>query len=92
MKFSNIVSESEFARIRELAPATLGAAPGAMPAPTGAPTVNPAVAATGDPQAQAKMQAQQVIDRANQKKQLQDQIVQTQKQLQDLQKQLAQIR
>ena len=86
MKFFNIVSESEFARIRELAPTTLGAAPGAMPPP------GSALAATGDPQAQAKMQAQQVMDRANQKKQLQDQIVQTQKQLQDLQKQLAQLR
>jgi len=87
MKFFNIVSESEFARIRELAPTTLGASPGAMPPPPGG-----ALAATGDPQAQAKMQAQQVMDRANQKKQLQDQIVQTQKQLQDLQKQLAQLR
>jgi hypothetical protein len=45
-----------------------------------------------DPAAQAKMQAQQALDRANRKKQIQDQITQTQKQLQDLQKELASIK
>jgi hypothetical protein len=47
---------------------------------------------TADPQSQAKMQAQQALDRANQKKQIQDAISQKQKELQELQKQLAQIR
>jgi len=88
MKLSNITTESEFARIRELAPTTLGAAP-AMAAPTQTPAIG---TVAQDPQAAAKMQAQQALDRANRKKQIQDQIKQTQQQLIDLQKELAQIR
>jgi hypothetical protein len=45
-----------------------------------------------DPQAQAKMMAQQALDRQNRKKQIQDQIKQNQEQLADLQKQLAAIK
>lgn len=45
-----------------------------------------------DPQAQQKMMAQQALDRANQKKELQDAIKQKQQELADLQKQLAQIK
>ena len=77
-------------RISELtvAPATSG-----MPAaPGSAPAANPAVGATGDPQAQAKMMAQQALDRANRKKQVQDAIKQKQQELADLQKELAQIK
>ena len=50
-----------------------------------------AAAATQDPMANAKMQAQQALDRQAQKKQIQDQIKQTQEQLMDLQKQLAKL-
>jgi len=91
MKFSSIVSESEFARIRELAPATLGAAPmpGAAPGATPAQTTP---IQQQDPQAAAKMQAQQALDRANRKKQIQDEIKQTQTHLQELQKELATLR
>jgi hypothetical protein len=45
-----------------------------------------------DPAAQAKMMAQQALDRANRKKQIQDQIKQTQEQLAALQKELATIK
>jgi hypothetical protein len=71
----------------------MGAAPAPVPgaAPSGSPA--PGVAqATQDPQAAAKMQAQQALDRANQKKEIQAQITATQKQLQELQKQLAAIK
>jgi phage-related minor tail protein len=87
MKLSAIVSETEFARLQELDAPMLGTAPAA-----GATTLAPGQQAAADPQAQAKMQAQQALDRANQKKQIQDAISQKQKELQDLQKQLAQIR
>jgi hypothetical protein len=85
MRLFNILSEFEISRLSELdvpmpgAAATPGAAPGA-------------VQATQDPQAAAKMQAQQALDRMNQKKQIQDAIKQKQQELQDLQKQLAQIK
>jgi hypothetical protein len=88
MKLSAIVSETEFARLQELDAPMLGAAPTAP----GANTLTPGQTVGQDPAAQAKMQAQQALDRANRKKQIQDQIVQTQKQLQDLQKQLATLR
>jgi phage-related minor tail protein len=87
MKLSAIMSETEFARLQELDAPMLGATPAA-----GATTLAPGQPAAADPQAQAKMQAQQALDRANQKKQIQDAISQKQKELQDLQKQLAQIR
>lgn len=70
------------------------AAPGAAPAapPPGAKPVTP------DPNMQAKMMAQQALDRQNKKKEIQDQIKQTQEQikqgqtqLQELQKQLASV-
>jgi hypothetical protein len=41
---------------------------------------------------QQKMMAQQALDRANKKKEIQDQIKQTQEQLAELQKQLAMIK
>lgn len=56
---------------------------------TGTPPAVPGQAVTADPAAQAKMMAQQAIDRANKKKEIQDQISQKQKELADLQKQLA---
>ena len=72
----------------------------ALAQPGVAPAAAPGAAqATQDPNAAAKMQAQQALDRQNQKKELQtaikqtqDQIVQLQKQLQDQQKQLASIK
>ena len=87
MKLSAIVSEMEFTRLRELDAPMLGATPA-----TGATTMAPGQQVAQDPAAQAKMQAQQALDRANRKKQIQDQITQTQKQLQDLQKELASIK
>jgi hypothetical protein len=87
MKLSAIVSETEFARLQELDAPMLGTTPAA-----GATTLAPGQQAAVDPQAQAKMQAQQALDKVNQKKQIQDAISQKQKELQDLQKQLAQIR
>jgi hypothetical protein len=91
MKLSSIVSEMEFTRLRELDAPMLGATPTAGTAP-GATTMPPGQQVAQDPAAQAKMQAQQALDRANRKKQIQDQITQTQKQLQDLQKELASIK
>ena len=98
MKLSTILSEREFSRLRELAPTTAAPAPATTTTSGAAPA--PGVAqATQDPQAAAKMQAQQALDRMNQKKavqdaikQTQDQIVQLQKQLADQQKQLAAIK
>jgi hypothetical protein len=87
MKLSSIVSEMEFARLQELDTPMLGVASAA-----GATTMAPGQQVSQDPAAQAKMMAQQALDRANQKKQIQDQIKQTQEQLADLQKQLAAIR
>jgi hypothetical protein len=90
MKLASIVSETEFRRVSELAPApTLGAAPAPTP---GATTIAPGQQVQQDPAAQAKMQAQQALDRANRKKQIQDQIKQTQEQLAALQKELATIK
>ncbi len=66
-----------------------GAAPGATPGTT---TLAPGQSMSQDPQAQQKMMAQQALDRANQKKELQDAIKQKQQELADLQKQLAQIK
>jgi phage-related minor tail protein len=87
MRLFNILSEFEISRLSELDVPMPGAAatPGAIAAPG-------AVQATQDPQAAAKMQAQQALDRMNQKKQIQDAIKQKQQELQDLQKQLAQIK
>ena len=87
MKLSAIVSETEFARLQELDAPMLGTTPAA-----GATTMAPGQQVAQDPAAQAKMQAQQAVDRMNQKKQIQDAIKQKQQELQDLQKQLAQIR
>jgi hypothetical protein len=70
--------------------------PGTMPAPTAPAPVTPGATTVGqvqqDPQAQQKMMAQQALDRANKKKEIQDQIKAKQAELQDLQKQLAQIK
>ena len=86
MKLSNIVSETEFTRLVELDATMLGATP-----TLGATTLAPGQSMQADPQAQAKMMAQQALDRQNRKKQIQDQIKQTQEQLADLQKQLASV-
>lgn len=87
MKLSNIVSETEFARLQELDAPMLGttSAVGATPAPGIAQ-------ATQDPAAQAKLQAQQVQQVMQRKKQIQDSIKQKQQEIQDLQKELATIR
>ena len=76
-------------RFSEITPAP--AAPGAVQPTAGAPS-DPAAAATGDPQAQAKMLAQQALDRSNRKKEIQDAIKQKQQELADLQKQLVMIK
>jgi hypothetical protein len=91
MKLSSIVSETEFARLREFDPVMTGTEM-LGGEPTGDTTMAPGQQVAQDPAAQAKMQAQQALDRANRKKQIQDQITQTQKQLQDLQKELASIK
>lgn len=88
MRFQDVANESDYLKIRELAPA-----PTVAPvAAAGATTLAPGQQVANDPAAQAKMLAQQALDKANQRKQLQDQIKQTQAQLADLQKQLAQIK
>ena len=90
MRFQDVAFEGDFLKIRELAPTIAGAAPapGAAPA-TGATTMAPGQQVQQDPAAQAKMLAQQALDRQNRKKQIQDQIKQTQEQLAALQKELA---
>lgn len=90
MKLSSIINEIEASRLMELD----------VPMPAATTSAAPGIAgATGDPQAAAKMQAQQALDRAKQKKQLQDAIKQkqlditnAQKELADMQKQLATIK
>ena len=85
MKLASIISETEFRRVSELTPTPTGAAPGAT-------TMAPNQQVQQDPAAQARMMAQQALDRANRKKQIQDQIKQTQEQLAALQKELATIK
>lgn len=97
MKLSTIVSEREIARLAELDAPMLGAAPaGTAPAPTATPapgtTLQPGQQVQNDPAAQAKMMAQQALDRANKKKEIQELIKTKQQELQDLQKQLAAIK
>lgn len=58
----------------------------------GATTLAPGQQVADDPAAQQKMQAQQALDRQNQKRSIQDAIRQKQEELNDLRKQLAQIR
>jgi hypothetical protein len=80
-------------RLGELVPAGVNAPAGTTPATgAGTTTMAPGQQVQQDPAAQAKMAAQQALDRQNRKKQIQDQIKQTQQQLQDLQKQLAAIK
>lgn len=95
MKLANIVSERELA---ELGTTMLGATP-ATPTTPGATTLTPGQQVASDPAAQQKMVAQQALDRANRKKQLQDQLKQAQEQLKqaqenvtNIQKQLAAVR
>jgi cytochrome c1 len=98
MKLSSILSERELSRLAELdSPAPTANTIGATPA--GTQTMAPGQQVQQDPAAQAKMMAQQALDRQNQKKQIQDQIkakqeeiVNAQRALQDLQKQLATIK
>lgn len=59
---------------------------------TGATTMAPGQQMAADPAAQQKMMAQQALDRANKKKELQDAIKAKQQELQELQKQLATLR
>lgn len=93
MKLSNIVSETEFRRVSELAP-TSSMTQANIPSPTSSQPITkaPGQPVQQDPQAQAKMMAQQALDRTNRKKQIQDQIKQTQEQLATLQKELATIK
>jgi hypothetical protein len=91
MKLSSFISE------RGLSELEIGLTPspatGMNPAPKpGATTLTPGQQVQQDPQAQQKMMAQQALDRANQKKQIQDAIRQKQQELADLQKQLATIK
>ena len=86
MRLSSIINEFEVARLSELDVPM----PGAQPA--GAAPIAGAAQATQDPQAAAKLQAQQVKQMMDRKKQIQDQIKQTQEQLVALQKELATLR
>lgn len=90
MKLSSIVSETEFTRLRELDAPMLGTTP--TTTTPGATTLAPGQQVAQDPAAQQKMMAQQALDRANKKKEIQELIRQKQKELQDLQKQMAQIK
>ena len=82
MRLSNIISERELSELDLAAPMQPGtAAPGAAPG-TGAPTAQ-------DPQTQAKLAAQQVVQMQQRKKQIQDSIRQKQQEIQQLQKELA---
>lgn len=71
--------------VGELTPTAPLSAPGAS-------TLTPGQQVSTDPAAQQKMMAQQALDRANKKKEIQDAIKSKQQELQDLQKQLAALR
>lgn len=86
MKLSNIVNERELTRLSELEAPVIGA----TPAP-GATTLAPNQQVQNDPAAQAKMMAQQALNRQNQRKQLQDQIKAKQQEIADAQKALAEL-
>lgn len=81
---------SEFYLDKELTDALppAGMAPATPPPTVPGQTQNVAT----DPQAQAKMMAQQAVDMQNKKKELQDQIKAKQQEIMDLQKQLASIK
>lgn len=79
-------------RLGELVPAGVNASAATTPAAGTGTTTMAGQPAQQDPAAQAKMAAQQALDRQDRKKQIQDQIKQSQEQLQDLQKQLAAIK
>ena len=91
MKLSNIVSEMEITKLNELGAPMLGATPPAGTAPVapvaGAQPAAPGQAAAPTPQDLALA----VKQKADQRKQIQDQIRATEQQLIDLRKQLAQI-
>ena len=86
MRFSDLSND-----LQELAPISMAATttPTATP---GATTLAPGQTVQADPQAQAKMMAQQALDRANKKKEVQELIKAKQEELADLQKQLAAIK
>lgn len=86
MRFQDLANESDFLKIKELAPTI---APGTTP---GATTMAPTQQVSNDPNAQAKMMAQQALDRQNRKKDIQDQIKQKQEEIANLQKELAALR
>lgn len=88
MKFLDITNEEDFLKIRELAPAM----PSTQAPQAGAQTLGSTQQVQQDPQAQAKMMAQQALDRANRKKEVQELIKQKQQELADLQKELASIK
>ena len=86
MRFSDLSKD-----LAELGPTTMTAT--TAPAPTaGATTLAPSQTVQADPQAQAKMMAQQALDRQNRRKEVQDLIKAKQEELADLQKQLAAIK
>jgi hypothetical protein len=95
MKLSSILSEKEMTRLVVEAP-MLGATPttpgATTPPATGTTTMAPSQQVQQDPAAQAKMAAQQALDRQNRKKQIQDQIKQAQENIAALQKELATIK
>jgi len=81
---------SEFYLDRKLNDALPTTGAGAATPPPTVPGQTQNVAA--DPQAQAKMMAQQALDMQNRKKELQDQIKAKQQEIMDLQKELASIK
>ena len=81
---------SEFYLDRELTDALPPPGAGAATPPPTVPGQTQNVAT--DPQAQAKMMAQQAVDKQNRKKELQDTIKAKQKEIMDLQKELASIK
>ena len=90
MRFQDVSSEIDFLQVKELTTPTPTSTTNTTT--TGATTMAPGQTVQADPQAQAKMQAQQALDRQNRKKEVQDLIRQKQEELADLQKQLAAIK
>lgn len=84
MRFSDLSKD-----LQELTPTSMAATTTTVP---GATTLAPGQTVQADPQAQAKMMAQQALDRANKKKEIQGLIKSKQEELANLQKQLAAIK
>lgn len=100
MKSSKDLLRAYIDILSEQTPPNVSQATGVAPqTPTGATTVGTNQNVTQDPQAVAKMAAQQAVDRQNRRKELQDRITakqqditNAQKELQDLRTQLVQIK